>query len=257
MTDAKSSTRKSHPIPMIGREFGRLVVISQAVGSFRDPVWECLCRCGQATRGRGYELRSGMKRQCAGCLLDVPPPFPDDGEVYGLVPDFRGYAATQSGLVLTCLRRPGHSFADSWRPLRPVRAGDRHSVRVVLGRDRKSHPFYIHRVILMTFVGPCPPGMECCHRDDNYRNNRLDNLYWGTRAMNMADKIRNDKQARGSRMGCARLTEADIPIIRAMRRAGSLHREIGERFGVAAPTIRKILIGKSWTHVPDDIGVTP
>lgn len=38
----------------------------------------------------------------------------------------------------------------------------------------------VHRVILRTFVGPCPEGMEAGHLDGDARNNRLENLAWVT-----------------------------------------------------------------------------
>jgi hypothetical protein len=44
---------------------------------------------------------------------------------------------------------------------------------------------YIHSLVLETFVGPCPDGLERLHRDDDPQNNRLSNLYYGTHAENM------------------------------------------------------------------------
>jgi hypothetical protein len=51
----------------------------------------------------------------------------------------------------------------------------------------------VHRVVLETFVGPCPDGMECCHNDDVKTNNRLDNLRWDTHDANVADKVKNGR----------------------------------------------------------------
>jgi DNA invertase Pin-like site-specific DNA recombinase len=47
----------------------------------------------------------------------------------------------------------------------------------------------------------------------------------------------------------AKLTEALIPIIRTRSRDGVLPSAIAREFGVAVETIRRILIGKRWTHV--------
>ncbi len=49
----------------------------------------------------------------------------------------------------------------------------------------------VHRLVLEAFVGPCPDGMECRHLDGNQTNNWLDNLAWGTKQENEADKIRH------------------------------------------------------------------
>ena len=43
---------------------------------------------------------------------------------------------------------------------------------------------YLHRLVLETFVGPCPSGEECSHLDGNKTNNCLENLKWSTRAEN-------------------------------------------------------------------------
>jgi hypothetical protein len=51
----------------------------------------------------------------------------------------------------------------------------------------------VHRVVLETFVGSCPDGMECCHLDDVKTNNKLVNLRWDTHDANVVDKVRNGR----------------------------------------------------------------
>lgn len=51
----------------------------------------------------------------------------------------------------------------------------------------------LHRLILETFVGPCPPGMQCCHYNDIKTDNRLENLRWDTPEANMRDALRNGR----------------------------------------------------------------
>ena len=63
--------------------------------------------------------------------------------------------------------------------------------RVSLSRNGVTKDAYPYRLVLEAFVGPCPPGMEALHWDDDHDNNRLENLRWGTRAENMADMSRN------------------------------------------------------------------
>lgn len=62
---------------------------------------------------------------------------------------------------------------------------------IALRKDGRYFYFLIHRLVLETFVGPCPEGMECLHADDDGKNNRLRNLRWGTRKENVADMIRH------------------------------------------------------------------
>lgn len=65
--------------------------------------------------------------------------------------------------------------------------------RVSLARRDRVVDAYPYRLMLEAFVGPCPPGMEALHWDDDSSNNNLANLRWGTRAENMRDMSRNDR----------------------------------------------------------------
>jgi hypothetical protein len=60
----------------------------------------------------------------------------------------------------------------------------------------------IHRLVLQTFVGSCPEGHECCHRDGNPTNNRVENLYWGTRSQNVLDAVRHGTHTWSRRTHC-------------------------------------------------------
>lgn len=106
----------------------------------------------------------------------------------------------------------------------------------------------VHRLVLLAFGGPSPPGLEACHRDDNKTNNCLENLYWGTRGQNQADAVRNGKQAKGSKCGSAKLTEEQIPIIRALQGKCSAN-EAAKRFRVTQMAILYVWWRKTWKHV--------
>jgi len=71
-------------------------------------------------------------------------------------------------------------------------------MHVMLSCHGKAIGRLVHRLVLETFVGPCPPGMECRHfPDDDKRNNRLDNLQWGTPKENAQDKIIHGTTGKG------------------------------------------------------------
>lgn len=53
----------------------------------------------------------------------------------------------------------------------------------------------VHKLVLAVFRGPCPDGMEGCHRNGNHQDNRLRNLRWDTKEGNEGDKRR--KRTRG------------------------------------------------------------
>lgn len=54
---------------------------------------------------------------------------------------------------------------------------------------------------------------------------------------------------KGGKNNQAKLTEADIPVIREMIRMGMKTKDIGSEFGVHFETINAIRRGQSWTHV--------
>lgn len=60
-----------------------------------------------------------------------------------------------------------------------------------LYRDGKRTDALVHALVLTAFVGPCPPGQECCHRDGDPSNNALSNLRWDTRNENHRDAVRH------------------------------------------------------------------
>jgi len=48
----------------------------------------------------------------------------------------------------------------------------------------KNRRYEVHRLVLETFSGPCPEGMECMHLNGIADDNRVENLRWGTRSEN-------------------------------------------------------------------------
>ena len=71
-----------------------------------------------------------------------------------------------------------------------------------LTKDGKSRSFLVPRLVLMAFVGPCPDGMECCHADDDNKNNHLSNLRWDTRSANQYDRVRNGRNPQATWTHC-------------------------------------------------------
>lgn len=65
--------------------------------------------------------------------------------------------------------------------------------RITLALDGSRVDAYTYRLVLEAFQGPCPPGMEALHWDDDISNNTLANLRWGTRTENMRDMSRNER----------------------------------------------------------------
>jgi hypothetical protein len=156
-----------------------------------------------------------------------------------------GYCVGADGTLWSCLttvRSPGRFtgwrtvIGDRWKRLCPwphPQTGHLY-IRLHGARTRK-----VHRLVLLTFLGPCPPGMECLHGDGDPANNRLDNLRWGTHKENVADTRRHGRKP-------TKLTEADVREIRRLRAAGMHLKAIGARFGVSHVTVINVVKRRQW-----------
>lgn len=111
------------------------------------------------------------------------------------------------------------------------------------------HPMAIHCLLLETFTGPCPPGMQCRHLDGNKLNNDLDNLCWGTRSENYADSVVHDRHVQGERNGCSKLTNSQAAEIRRLLATGVTGRELARRFHVSDVCISNIKNNKHYREV--------
>lgn len=63
---------------------------------------------------------------------------------------------------------------------------------------------YVHKMVLETFVGPRPEGMDGCHRDGNSFNNSLENLEWGTKSSNTEDSVKHGTHYQARKTHCKR-----------------------------------------------------
>lgn len=176
------------------------------------------------------------------------------GEIVKPVPGWAAYEASTEGRVFsrwTHGKGQGRRWVigDRLRELKQaeIRAGYR---AVHLCEDGNRVAAFVHQLVLVTFVGECPPGYECAHFDGNRANNRLDNLRWDTRKGNSADKRRHGTDPKGERHGMAIIREVDVPGIRIRAANGERHGDLGKEFGVTASAIQRLVSRLSWAHVP-------
>ena len=111
---------------------------------------------------------------------------------------------------------------------------------------------YIHRIVLEAFVGKAGEGQEARHLDGNRGNARLDNLKWGSRHQNMADRVSHGTSNRGERSGAAKLTNAQVADIRARYVKRKVpQRVLAREYGVGLTTINQIIHARTWKHIGD------
>ena len=63
--------------------------------------------------------------------------------------------------------------------------------RVTIYRTKggKAETHTVHSLVALAFHGPCPDGLEVRHLDGDHRNNRPENLQYGTRSENVLDQV--------------------------------------------------------------------
>jgi len=139
-------------------------------------------------------------------MNDVPKEFK-------AIPDFPGYYINKIGEVWSC-QKSGRWVAGL---LKPVINSDGY-LQVVLYKNNCRIHKKISVLVLETFVGPRPKGFECCHKNDVKVNDRLINLYWGTKSENAEDAFRNGKRCskKGEHHPQAKLNAWQVRVIKCL-----------------------------------------
>lgn len=144
--------------------------------------------------------------------------------------NFPGYEVSKRGEVWSAKRK---KFLKPW-----LRKGY-FLVKLCCGGREKS--LSVHRLVLETFVGPCPKGSEGLHLNGNSLDNRLLNLKWGTPKENARHKFDHKSMP-------SKLKQKDLKTIRKMAKTNSQH-AIARHFGVNQSTISRVVRGNIWIGV--------
>lgn len=165
------------------------------------------------------------------------------------VPEFPGYFASRDGRVWSKKRKDGIPRQLAVRPKAP----SGHLV-TILSRNGKGHPYYVHHIMLWTFVGPRPQGMESRHLDGNCLNNTVENLKWDTRSENTKDRMRHFGYIpggfhRGEKNHNSVITEDQVRYIRQLHSTGKSQSYIARLLRVQIDVIRGVVNGRTWSHV--------
>ena len=129
------------------------------------------------------------------------------------IPEFSNYAVTKDGRVLSMphIDRKGAKRKARW--LKPMTDKSGYLYVVLY---KKGHRYFrkIYHLVLETYVGECPKGMETRHLDGDPSNNNLCNLRWGTKKENMCDRKKHGTECMpdnsGEKNGQAKLSEKDL-----------------------------------------------
>ncbi len=110
---------------------------------------------------------------------------------------------------------------------------------------------YTHRIGYRLAKGPIPHGLCVLHTCDNPPCCNPAHLSLGTRSANMADKVAKGRQHRGERTGTAVLTDDKAAeILTAYATKEFTCTGLASEYRVTEATIRSLVNGETWTHVP-------
>ncbi len=160
------------------------------------------------------------------------------------IPGSEHYWVTKDGRVWSEKRIGAKG---GWMRLRKNSTG---RLLVCLHENGKRQEHKVHQLVLETYVGPCPPGMEACHFPDrDPRNNRLENLRWDTRSANQLDAVKHGTQGGLRNRGKGKLSELDVRWIEYLCRAGIAYNDLSEVYRVSIPHICGIAHHRFWKHL--------
>ncbi len=187
----------------------------------------------------------GLSHRDDGCAVIPPSP-----EFWRDIPGYEGaYQASSRGRIRSLPRFvPVYDGIHEITYSRPVpgkilqqavcdKAGH---VSVHLGKHCRGIP--VHQLVMLAFYGAPPPGMEVMHLNGNPKDNRMENLRYGTHSENMIDMYRTGK-------GNIKLTSEEVRQIRFGLACGWSRRELAQAYGVSYSCIRWIQKGRRYAWV--------
>lgn len=165
-----------------------------------------------------------------------------NSEIWKSVPGYPGYEASTEGRVRSLPRLGGNNRSYGGIILRAA-PGPRNSPYVTINIGRPQRTLRVHQIILLTFRGPKPSGMWCCHNNGNKTDNRLENLRYDTPKSNMWDRALHGTDNSGERHGMSKLSDEDARSV--IQASIELERKLADRFGVTESCIRSIIFGRT------------
>lgn len=167
--------------------------------------------------------------------------------------DVPGYEGWYQVSNLGQIRRiaPGKSTFVG-RILNP-KTDDHGYIRITLHKKGRGKTIRIHRIIMETFHGECPSGMEVNHKNGDKTDNRLSNLEYVTLQENMHHSwnvLGRPNMAKGEGHGMSKLTDNDVREIRRLFETGQYTKvAIGKMFNVTHKAIERVVTRRNWKHV--------
>lgn len=172
------------------------------------------------------------------------------------IPGFKGYyQASTDGQVRSVDRLIPNSVGSGHRLMKgkilnPAVYKNPGYPTVALSMKGKVEYYSVHSLVLLAFVGPCPEGMECRHKNGVKTDNRLENIEWNTRSKNQLDRVEHGTSNSGERNHHAKLTDRDVLQIRRLYQTGKYTQaRLARKFKISASIVSEIVNNKIWRHL--------
>ena len=159
-------------------------------------------------------------------------------EVWKSIPNFPDYSASNMGRIK---RTKAGYRTYIGKIIAPYKCHNGYH-RVSLYRNRKEYRKRIHSIIMETFIGIKPKGLQVNHKNRIKIDNRLDNLEYVTFQQNMSHACAGEKNP------SSKLKSIDVKNIRFLSNIVP-QIKIAELYNVTPTNISAIINRKIWNHL--------
>jgi hypothetical protein len=151
---------------------------------------------------------------------------------------YSGYEISSNGIVVSTKYKRSHSLRYT------IHNG---YYQCCLSQHSVERHHNVHHLVLLAFIGPRPTGAECRHLNGDPKDNRAENLAWGTGKDNANDREMHGRQVWGELVPQHKLTPNQVRAIRAGPRTNQ--RATAKEYGVSQSSISRIINYKNWSRV--------
>lgn len=117
---------------------------------------------------------------------------------------------------------------------------------VHVSQDSIQRKIALHRAVYETFVDEIPENMMINHINGIKTDNRIENLELVTNRENIEHYKNNLLTYKGEIHHKAKLTQADVDLIRKRKKFGVSTMQLSKEYGVNPSTIKRIIARKTW-----------
>ncbi|HGO3895721.1 TPA: NUMOD4 motif-containing HNH endonuclease [Staphylococcus aureus] len=174
----------------------------------------------------------------------------EEREIWKDIPGYEGeYQASTLGRIKSMERKSRCGYKGKGyrsikeRILRPGKYCKTGHLSVVLRKGTNGQP--VHKLIMLTFKGKRPKGLDICHNDGNPENNKLSNLRYDTRNNNNLDVFKHGKNT-----GNSKLSISEVRTIKGLLDSKKYsNTEIATKFKVSPSAICSIKKNRTYKWV--------